>query len=157
MLAARNGNPDLIALLAAAGANVNAKEATRGTTALMWAAEQKHPLAVKALLDRGADVAATSGPAGLPRNYIANYVNTRAVDAAAQRRLAAAAAGRSYDEQLALERQQGAVTRRIGFRIGVRTATVRRPPHRLPRPPRRRPLTTTTSSSRAWWGAAAAA
>ena len=83
MLAARNGNPDVIALLAAAGADVNAKEKIRGTTALMWAAEQKHPLAVKALLDRGADVAAESGPAGLPRNYIANYVNTRAVEAAA--------------------------------------------------------------------------
>ncbi|HEY6362273.1 MAG TPA: ankyrin repeat domain-containing protein, partial [Vicinamibacterales bacterium] len=109
MLAARNGNPDIIALLAAAGADVNAKEKIRGTTALMWAAEQKHPLAVKALLDRGADVAARSGPAGLPRNYMANYVNTSAVEAAAQRRLAAAAAGRTYQEQLALERKQGTV------------------------------------------------
>jgi ankyrin repeat protein len=109
MRAARNGNPEVIALLAAAGADVNAKESTRGTTALMWAAEQKHPLAVTALLERGADVAARSGPAGLPRNYMANFVNTRAVDGAANRRLAAAAAGRTYADQLAFERQQGLV------------------------------------------------
>ena len=35
----------------AAGADVNAKETVRGTTALMWAAEQRHPAAVKALLE----------------------------------------------------------------------------------------------------------
>jgi ankyrin repeat protein len=107
MMAARNGNAEIIGLLAAAGADVNAKDRIRGTTALMWAAEQKHAQAVKALVERGADVAAKSGPAGLPRNYMANFVNTRTVEAAAKRRLAAAAAGRTYAEQLAFERSQG--------------------------------------------------
>ena len=63
--------PEAIKLLVAAGADVNAKETARGTTALMWAAEQRHPAAVKALVELGADVAAKSGPAGLPRNYMA--------------------------------------------------------------------------------------
>src|SRR4029453_4775819 len=51
MLAARNGNPEAITVLIAAGADVNAREPLRGTTALMWAVEQKHPAAVAALLD----------------------------------------------------------------------------------------------------------
>ncbi len=108
MLAARNGNPAVITRLVAAGADVNAREKVRGTTALMWAAEQRHPEAVKALLERGANVAATSGPAGLPRNYMANFVNTGSVEAAAKRRLAAAASGRTYQEQLAFEQRQAA-------------------------------------------------
>src|SRR5438874_6860598 len=43
MFAARNGRVDLIERLVAAGADVNALEELRGTTALMWAAEQRHP------------------------------------------------------------------------------------------------------------------
>ena len=73
-------------LLVAAGADVNARETLRGTTALMWAAEQKHPAAVKALLDGGADFGAKSGPAGLPRNYMAGRVNAARVEAAVRRR-----------------------------------------------------------------------
>ena len=46
----------------------------RGTSALMWAAEQGHAAAVKALVELGADVSAKSGPAGLPRNYMAQKV-----------------------------------------------------------------------------------
>jgi len=107
MLAARNGQPEAINMLAAAGADVNAKESLRGTTALMWAAEQRHPAAVKALLDRGADAAAKSGPAGLPRNYMAGRVNAAAVQAAVRRRAAAAAAGRTYEEQLDFEGVNG--------------------------------------------------
>ena len=107
MFAARNGNPAAIKLLVEAGADVNAKENLRGTTALMWAAEQKHPEAVRALLTAGADPAAKSGPAGLPRNYMANRVNVRTVEAARARRQRAAAAGRTYEEQLAFEQKQG--------------------------------------------------
>ena len=110
MLAARNGNPQAIRVLVAAGADVNARETLRGTTALMWAAEQKHPSAVKALVDAGADVGARSGPAGLPRNYMAPRVRVAAVEAAARRYAAAAAAGRTYEEQLAFE----GVTGRFG-------------------------------------------
>ncbi len=106
MFAARNGRVDLIKRLIAAGADVNARESLRETTALMWAAEQRHPEAVKALLAAGADPGATSGPAGLPQNYIAPHLNVRAVEEARQRRERAAAAGRTYDEQLAIERAQ---------------------------------------------------
>jgi len=107
MLAARNGNPEAIRVLLAAGADVNAKENLRGTTALMWAVEQKHSAAVKALLDGGADFRARSAGAGLPRNYVANRVNTAQVEAAARRYAAAAAAGRTYEQQLAFEQSQG--------------------------------------------------
>ena len=107
MLAARNGNPDAIKVLIEGGANVNARENTRGTTALMWAAEQRHPAAVKALLAGGADLKAKSGPAGLPRNYLAPRVNTQVVKEAAERYKRAAAAGRTYEEQLKYERENG--------------------------------------------------
>ena len=80
MFAARNGNPQAIKVLLEAGADVNARETIRGTTALMWAVEQKHPEAVKVLLAGGADPSAKSGGAGLPRNYMANRVNLRAVE-----------------------------------------------------------------------------
>jgi uncharacterized protein len=107
MLAARSGNPQAIKLLVEAGADVNVRERVRGTTALMWAVEQKHPEAVKELLASGADPKLKSGPAGLPRNYMANRVNARVVDQARERRARAAAAGRTYDEQLAWEQNNG--------------------------------------------------
>ena len=107
MFAARNGNPDVIKVLVEAGANVNAREPVRGTTALMWAVEQRHPEAVAALLKMGADPAARSAGAGLPRNYIAPRVNTRAVEEAQKRRERAKAAGRTYEEQLEFEFQNG--------------------------------------------------
>jgi ankyrin repeat protein len=107
MYAARNGNPDVIKLLVEAGVDVNAKEPLRGTTALMWAVEQRNSDAVGALLAAGADPAATSGGAGLPRNYIAPRVNTRAVEEAQRRRERAAKAGRTYEEQLEFEYEQG--------------------------------------------------
>jgi ankyrin repeat protein len=106
MFAARNGNVALITRLVNAGVDVNAREELRGTTALMWAAEQRHPEAVKALLAAGANPAIASGLAGLPQNYIAPRVNVAAVQQARERRARAAAAGRSYDEQLAFERSQ---------------------------------------------------
>ena len=105
MFAARNGRVDVLKRLLAAGADVNAREGLRGTTALMWAAEQRHPEAVKALLAAGADPAVASGPAGLPQNYMAPRVNVSAVQDARLRRARAAAAGRTYDEQVAFERQ----------------------------------------------------
>jgi ankyrin repeat protein len=115
MFAARNGNPASIKVLAAAGADVNAKENLRGTTALMWAVEQKHPAAVRTLVELGADVAARSGAAGLPRNYMAPRVDRAAVEAAARRHAAAAAAGRTYEEQLEYEAAHG-VKISLGFR-----------------------------------------
>jgi ankyrin repeat protein len=110
MFAARNGNAASIKLLVAAGADVNAKEALRSTTALMWAVEEGHPAAVKALVEVGADVSAKSGPAGLPRNYMASAVNVNAVQAAARRRREARAAGRTLEEQAEFERANGLAT-----------------------------------------------
>jgi ankyrin repeat protein len=110
MLAARNGNPDAVKVLVEGGANVNARETLRGTTALMWAVEQKHPAAVKALLDAGADYKMKSAGAGLPRNYLAPRVNTAAVKQAQERYARAAAAGRTYEEQLKWERENGVFT-----------------------------------------------
>jgi len=103
MLAARNGRPDVIKLLVEAGADVNAKERTRGTTALMWAVAQKNAPAVAILLAAGADHSAKSGLAGLPRNYLAPRVNTRAVEEAQRRRQRAMEAGRTYEQQLEWE------------------------------------------------------
>lgn len=115
MLAARNGNPQAIKLLVAAGADVNAKENLRGTTALMWAAEQRHPPALKVLLELGADFSARSGPAGLPRNYMAPRVNTAAVKDAQRRYADAITGGRTYEQQLEYEVAHGAKIN-IGFR-----------------------------------------
>jgi ankyrin len=116
MFAARNGNPQAVQVLLEAGVDVNAREAIRGTTALMWAIEQKHPEAVKVLLAGGADHSAKSGGAGLPRNYMANRVNLRAVELAQDRRRRAAAAGITYDEQLALDQKAG---REVGGQRGL--------------------------------------
>ena len=107
MFAARNGRVDLIKRLVAAGVDVNAREDIRGTTALMWAVSERHADAAKALLAAGADPAVTSGPAGLPQNYIAPRLNVRSVEEARERRKRASAAGRTYDEQLEFERRQG--------------------------------------------------
>jgi ankyrin repeat protein len=116
MFAARNGNPQAVKLLVEAGADVNARERLRGTTALMWAAEQRHAGAVKVLLASGADPALKSAGAGVPRNYLANRVNTRTVDLAQQRRKRATDAGRSYEEQLAFEQREG---RELGGQRGL--------------------------------------
>jgi ankyrin repeat protein len=103
MYAARNGNPAVLKLFVEAGVDVNAREPLRGTTALMWAVEQRHADAVQMLLASGADPSIRSGGAGLPRNYVAPRVNTRAVEEAQKRRERAKAAGRTYEEQLEWE------------------------------------------------------
>ena len=113
-------------MLLEGGAKVNAKETLRGTTALMWAAEQKHPEAVKALLTGGADFAAKSGGAGLPRNYLAPRVNTAVVKASAQRYARAAAAGRTYEEQLKWEQANGQDTVRPASAISWRAFNSRK-------------------------------
>ncbi len=119
MLAARNGNPQAVKVLAEAGADVNARERLRGTTALMWAASQRHSEAVKVLVAAGADVGAKSAGAGLPRNYMANRVNLRAVAVSQERRRRAAAAGITYEEQLVLDQKQG---RDLGGQRGLAQA-----------------------------------
>jgi uncharacterized protein len=79
MLAARTGAVDAMAVLIGAGADVNATEKLRGTTALMWAASQSHPAAVKLLVEHGATVAVRSSPAALGRTaYLAPTARQRA-------------------------------------------------------------------------------
>ena len=46
----------------------------------------------------------------MPRNYFANRVNTSAVSSAQKRRLEASASGRSYADQLEIDRKAGLVT-----------------------------------------------
>ena len=58
MLAARTGSVDVASKLIAAGADVNAREAWRDQTALMWAAEGAFPELVDLLIEHGADVRA---------------------------------------------------------------------------------------------------
>ena len=67
------------AVLLKAGADVNATEKLRGTTALMWAAAQTHPAAVRLLIEHGANVGARSSPAALGRTaYLAPTARQRA-------------------------------------------------------------------------------
>jgi ankyrin len=63
MAASRTGNVEALKALIDLGANVNAKETYRGTTALMWAADEAHAPAVQYLIQRGADIKARSNPA----------------------------------------------------------------------------------------------
>jgi ankyrin repeat protein len=56
MTAARTGNPEIVRLLIEHGANVNAKGAPYGETALVWAAEENHSEAEQVLIAHGADV-----------------------------------------------------------------------------------------------------
>jgi|HubBroStandDraft_6_1064221.scaffolds.fasta_scaffold137214_1 ankyrin repeat protein len=60
MLASRNGDVDALKVLIDHKADPNLKEKLRGTTAIMWAAEQSHPDAVKLLAASGADVKAVT-------------------------------------------------------------------------------------------------
>jgi uncharacterized protein len=60
MTCARSGSADAVRLLVEYGAAINAKEPTQNQTALMWAAAERHPDVVKALIDAHADLTATS-------------------------------------------------------------------------------------------------
>ncbi len=56
MTCSKTGNVDAVKLLIEYGASVNAKEPGQGQTALMWAAAERHPAVVKALIDAHADL-----------------------------------------------------------------------------------------------------
>ena len=67
MLASRTGAVDAMRVLIDRGANLNARDTERGTTPMMWAADQGHAAAVRLLIERGADLAARSAPAARGR------------------------------------------------------------------------------------------
>src|SRR5512138_2050405 len=56
MMAARTGRVQILDVLLANGASIDAKEKLRGTTALMWAAANANPDAVRYLISKGADI-----------------------------------------------------------------------------------------------------
>ena len=60
MTVARTGSVDAAKVLLAHGAKVDARESWHGETALMWAAAQKHPAMISALIAAGAEVNAIS-------------------------------------------------------------------------------------------------
>jgi len=60
MSCAKSGSADAVVRLLEYGAAINAKEPSQNQTALMWAAAEKHPNVVKALIDAHADLKANS-------------------------------------------------------------------------------------------------
>jgi ankyrin repeat protein len=56
MLAARAGSEAGVTALLGSGAKVDAREGTRGQTALMWAIVNKHPAVTRILLEHGANI-----------------------------------------------------------------------------------------------------
>jgi ankyrin repeat protein len=71
MAAADRGSLDVVKLLLARGADVNAKEARGGQSALMWAVAENHPDIVRALVEGGADVRARSSGGFTPLLFAA--------------------------------------------------------------------------------------
>jgi len=98
MLASRTGNVEAMKVLLDHGAGVNAQETLRGTTALMWAADEAHPAAVQLLIERGADIKARSNPAERGRGPALGKANDPRKAVAAQ---AAALAAREASPDLA--------------------------------------------------------
>jgi ankyrin repeat protein len=60
MTAARTGTVDAVKVLLARGANVDAREPSKGQTALMWAAAENNATVIKVLAEAGADIRAQS-------------------------------------------------------------------------------------------------
>lgn len=82
MEASRNGGVDAVRLLLAHGAQVDAREAARAQTALMWAVSRQHAEIVKVLLENKADVHARSQ--ARPVTVMLDRGPRRAVKTAAQ-------------------------------------------------------------------------
>jgi ankyrin repeat protein len=66
MTAARSGKADVVDLLVARGADIEAREQWRGQNALMWAAAEGHPDTIKTLVEAGADVHARTNAGFTP-------------------------------------------------------------------------------------------
>ena len=66
MTAARTGDVAVLKALIEANAEVNARESSRGQTALMWAAAENNAAAIKVLVDAGADIKARTSEGAAP-------------------------------------------------------------------------------------------
>jgi ankyrin repeat protein len=71
MTCAKTGNADAVRLLVEYGAAVNAKEPAQSQTALMWAAAERHPDVVSALVAAHADLRAHSKEGFTPIHFAA--------------------------------------------------------------------------------------
>ena len=71
MTCARTGSLDAVKLLLNHYTDVNSREAGHGQTALMWAAAEKNPGVVQALVERGADVNAKTESGSTPLMFAA--------------------------------------------------------------------------------------
>ena len=85
MAASRTGNVDAMKVLLDHGANVNAKETLRGTTPLMWAADEGHAAAIKFLIERGADINAHSSSGGARKRTGAREIERSAASRSRRR------------------------------------------------------------------------
>ena len=81
MLAARTGQDEAVAVLADAGADVNAQETWNGQSALMWASAEGHVQVVESLIDLGADIRARSNSGATPLLFAVRKGSIRAVRA----------------------------------------------------------------------------
>lgn len=79
MTCARTGNADALRLLVEYGAAVNAKEPSQNQTAIMWATAEKHPDAVKALIDAHADLKARTKQGFTPIHFAARVGDLESV------------------------------------------------------------------------------
>jgi len=71
MTCAKTGNVDAVRILIEYGAAVNAKEPTENQTPLMWAAAERHPDVVSALMGAHADLQAHSKDGFMPIHFAA--------------------------------------------------------------------------------------
>lgn len=85
MTCAKSGNVEAVRTLIAHDAAINAKEPVQNQTALMWAAAERHPAVVKALIDANADLQAHS-----KKGYTALHFAAREGDQESVRLLLAA-------------------------------------------------------------------
>jgi ankyrin len=85
MTCAKSGNAEAVRTLIAHDATVNAKEPMQNQTALMWAAAERHPTVVKALIEASADLQAHS-----KKGYTALHFAAREGDQESVRLLLAA-------------------------------------------------------------------
>jgi ankyrin repeat protein len=79
MTCAKTGSVDAVRLLIEYGAAVNAKEPSQNQTALMWAAAERHPDVVKALIEAHADLKAPTKQGFAPIHFAARVGDLESV------------------------------------------------------------------------------